>query len=97
VLAVPWYDMGSVVLLRLSQGRSPFHADKQHLSHRLADRGLGSRWAVRVIYLLALVSGGGGLLGYWLPEPARFVPFGVVAGAWALLALVEFWWRPRVG
>src|SRR5262249_28263642 len=50
ILAVPCYDLLSVVLLRLSQGRSPFHADKQHLSHRLADRGLSNWTAVRVIY-----------------------------------------------
>ena len=37
--AVPIYDQGTVVLLRLSQGRSPFHADKQHLSHRLVGAG----------------------------------------------------------
>ena len=31
VLAVPLYDFCSVVLIRLSQGRSPFHADKSPL------------------------------------------------------------------
>jgi UDP-GlcNAc:undecaprenyl-phosphate GlcNAc-1-phosphate transferase len=62
VLAVPWYDLASVVLLRCWQGRSPFHADKQHLSHRLVDLGLSSTAAVRVIYLLALASGLSGLL-----------------------------------
>ena len=62
ILAVPWYDLASVVALRLWQGRSPFHADKQHLSHRLIRLGLKSHVAVRVIYLLALASGTGGLL-----------------------------------
>ena len=64
ILAVPCYDLTSVVLLRLSQGRSPFHADKQHLSHRLTDRGLSKWTAVRVIYLLALASGASGLILY---------------------------------
>src|SRR5439155_24026041 len=27
-LTIPWYDLVSVVTIRLSQGRSPFHADK---------------------------------------------------------------------
>jgi UDP-GlcNAc:undecaprenyl-phosphate GlcNAc-1-phosphate transferase len=64
ILAVPWYDMTSVVALRLWQRRSPFHADKQHLSHRLVQLGLKSPTAVCVIYLLALASGIGGLLAY---------------------------------
>jgi UDP-GlcNAc:undecaprenyl-phosphate GlcNAc-1-phosphate transferase len=34
VLAVPLYDFASVTLLRLSQGKSPFVGDMQHLSHR---------------------------------------------------------------
>ncbi len=61
ILAVPCYDMTSVVILRLWQRRSPFYADKQHLSHRLVGLGLRSPLAVRVIYLLALASGFGGL------------------------------------
>ena len=61
ILAVAWYDLTSVVVLRLWQGRSPFHADKQHLSHRLAGLCLSSRAAVCVIYLLALASGFAGL------------------------------------
>lgn len=40
VLAVPLYDFASVVLLRLSQGKSPFVGDLQHFSHRLVQRGL---------------------------------------------------------
>jgi UDP-GlcNAc:undecaprenyl-phosphate GlcNAc-1-phosphate transferase len=64
ILAVPWYDMATVVALRLWQRRSPFHADKQHLSHRLVQLGLKPPMAVCVIYLLALASGMGGLLLY---------------------------------
>ena len=54
--------MISVVILRLWQGRSPFHADKQHLSHRLVQLGLTPPLAVSVIYLFALASGAAGLL-----------------------------------
>ena len=38
VMAVPLYDMTSVVLIRLSEGRSPFKADRRHFSHRLVVR-----------------------------------------------------------
>ena len=91
ILAVPCYDLVSVVLLRLSQGRSPFHADKQHLSHRLTDRGLSKWTAVRVIYLLALASGASGLILYAVTD---WLAAGLVAGQlivwWAALAVTEF-------
>jgi UDP-GlcNAc:undecaprenyl-phosphate GlcNAc-1-phosphate transferase len=57
VLAVPLYDFGSVVAIRLSQGRSPFVGDLQHLSHRLVRLGLTRRAAVGVIYGLTAMTG----------------------------------------
>jgi UDP-GlcNAc:undecaprenyl-phosphate GlcNAc-1-phosphate transferase len=56
LFAVPCYDMTAVVLIRLRQGRSPFHADKQHLSHRLVAIGLSPPRAVAVIHGLAVLS-----------------------------------------
>jgi UDP-GlcNAc:undecaprenyl-phosphate GlcNAc-1-phosphate transferase len=90
VFAVPCYDLISVVLLRLWQRRSPFHADKQHLSHRLVLRGLSSTTAVRVIYLFAIASGISGLV--ILAAPAAWVVGLVVlqlAVWWAALAVIE--------
>jgi UDP-GlcNAc:undecaprenyl-phosphate GlcNAc-1-phosphate transferase len=91
ILAVPCYDQVSVVLLRLSQGRSPFHGDKQHLSHRLVRRGLSGWTAVRVIYLLALASGASGVLLYAVSSWAMAgVVVGQLALWWIALALMEF-------
>jgi UDP-GlcNAc:undecaprenyl-phosphate GlcNAc-1-phosphate transferase len=90
VLAVPCYDLTSVVLLRLCQGRSPFHADKQHLSHRLVQLGLSSPAAVGVIYLLALGSGLAGLLLYHVPDGAAALVVLQLACWWAAVAAVEF-------
>lgn len=64
VLAVPLYDFCSVVLIRLLQGRSPFHADKSHFSHRLVELGLSRHRAVLTIHLVTLTTGIGGLLLY---------------------------------
>jgi UDP-GlcNAc:undecaprenyl-phosphate GlcNAc-1-phosphate transferase len=91
LLAVPCYDLSSVVLLRLSQGRSPFHADKQHLSHRLTERGLSKRTAVGAIYLLALASGASGVLLYAV-RGGRTAALVVVQLAvwWIALAVLEF-------
>lgn len=51
VLAVPLYDMLSVIWIRLREGRSPFEGDKRHFSHRLVDRGMTKKQAVFTIYL----------------------------------------------
>jgi UDP-GlcNAc:undecaprenyl-phosphate GlcNAc-1-phosphate transferase len=51
VLAVPLYDVTSVVIHRLRAGESPFHGDWRHFSHRLVKRGMTPRGAVLTIYL----------------------------------------------
>ncbi len=61
VLAVPLYDFVSVLVLRLSQGRSPFVGDLQHVSHRMVDLGLSRRGAVIVIWGLAAITGIAGI------------------------------------
>ena len=62
VMAVPLYDMTSVVLIRLKEGRSPFVGDRRHFSHRLVARGLTQPHAVLTIDLVTLASGLGALL-----------------------------------
>jgi len=62
VMAVPMYDMFSVLLIRIREGRSPFHADKSHLSHRLVELGLSKTQAVLTIYLLTTTCCLGALL-----------------------------------
>ena len=61
VLAVPIYDLMTVTLIRLKQGRSPFVGDQQHFSHRLVQRGLSKRGAVIVIWAATAVTGIGGV------------------------------------
>jgi UDP-GlcNAc:undecaprenyl-phosphate GlcNAc-1-phosphate transferase len=61
VLAIPLYDLASVTIIRLRQGRSPFVGDEQHFSHRLVQRGLSRRAAVVVICCLTAVTGIGGV------------------------------------
>jgi len=62
VLAVPLYDFCSVTLIRISQGRSPFVGDLNHLSHRLVRRGMTRSAAVSSICGLTAVTGVSGLL-----------------------------------
>lgn len=62
VLAVPLYDFVSVVCIRVSQGRSPFVGDLQHLSHRLVQKGLSKSAAVFTIWGLTAITGVSGVL-----------------------------------
>jgi UDP-GlcNAc:undecaprenyl-phosphate GlcNAc-1-phosphate transferase len=55
VLFVPLLDLVMAVVRRTRAGRSPFHADKMHLHHRLLEIGHSQRRAVLLIYLWAAV------------------------------------------
>jgi UDP-GlcNAc:undecaprenyl-phosphate GlcNAc-1-phosphate transferase len=51
VMAVPLYDMVSVVTLRLRERRHPMVGDRRHFSHRLQARGMSTRKTVGTIWL----------------------------------------------
>lgn len=57
VLAVPLYDVLSVVIHRRLAGESPLRGDRRHFSHRLVRRGLTTRGAVLTIYLATASTG----------------------------------------
>lgn len=62
VLAVPIYDMLTVLTIRLYEGRSLFVGDKSHFSHRLVELGMTKPQAVLTIYLTSATCGLGALL-----------------------------------
>lgn len=90
ILAIPLYDLLSVVTIRLSQGKSPFVGDLQHFSHRLVKRGLSRRSAVGVICGLTLVVG---ISGVFLPslEPWQAMLVGVQT-LLVLIVIATFEW-----
>lgn len=57
ILAVPLFDLVSVVLIRWKAGRPFYVGDTNHLSHRLVRKGLSQTTAVLVIWLLAAMCG----------------------------------------
>lgn len=79
VLAVPLYDFCTVILIRLHHGRSPFHGDKSHFSHRLVELGQSPVHAVLTIHLATLMTGLGGMLLYKVSD---------WTGAWLVIALI---------
>jgi len=73
VLGVPVIDTFWIIIRRVSQGRSPFDADRGHFHHRLLDLGVSHRGAVLTIYAicialaaLSLVLSGRGLISAFL-------------------------------
>jgi UDP-GlcNAc:undecaprenyl-phosphate GlcNAc-1-phosphate transferase len=90
VMAVPLYDFCSVILIRLSQGRSPFHGDKSHFSHRLVELGLSPAHAVLTIHLTTLMTGLGGLLLYKVPDwTGAALVVGLIFCVLAVIAILE--------
>jgi len=90
VLAIPLYDFCSVVLIRLREGRSPFHPDKKHFSHRLVELGLQPRNAVLTIHLATLTTGLGALLLYRVTGWTGAVLIALLIGCvLAIVAILE--------
>ena len=82
-IALPLLDMGSVMLLRLLRGYSPFHADRLHLHYLLRDAGWSTSQIVMTLLTLAACLGGLGLLGERMAVP-EYVMFYAFIGLWML-------------
>ncbi len=89
VMAVPLYDMVSVILIRFRQGRSPFEADKNHFSHRLVDLGMTKVQAVLAIYLLTATCGLSALLLHQVDTAGAIILALVVACVLVLVGILE--------
>ena len=89
ILAVPILDISTVVVSRLSKGKSPFTADKSHLHHWLLEAGISQRLTVLFIYALTLWVGSLALGFSNIPSG-----WGYAVGATMLLAYVGWQvWR----
>lgn len=62
VMVVPFLDFALAVVRRIGSGRSPFHADKAHLHHRLLSLGHSKTTAVLIMYTWTVVISIGMLL-----------------------------------
>jgi UDP-GlcNAc:undecaprenyl-phosphate GlcNAc-1-phosphate transferase len=90
ILAIPLYDFCSVMIIRTLQGRSPFHADKSHFSHRLVEIGLRPRDAVLTIHLATLTTGLAALLLYRVHDwPGAVLVVALVVCILAIIAILE--------
>ena len=89
VLAVPLYDTLTVVFIRLRAGRSPFHGDKSHFSHRLVELGMTKPQAVATIYLTTAACGLGALLLHQVGTAGAMILFLQVVCVLVLVGVLE--------
>jgi UDP-GlcNAc:undecaprenyl-phosphate GlcNAc-1-phosphate transferase len=75
LLALPILDTLSVMVQRVSEGRSPFSPDKNHIHHKLLALGFSHHEAVMVIYAIQADLF---LLAYWMRYESDLAIMGVV-------------------
>lgn len=97
ILAIPLYDMASVILIRLREGRSPFQADRRHFSHRLVQLGMTKFQAVVTIYMATIASGLSSLLLHRTDSVGAIIVILCVVAVLTLLANLENFCRSRDG
>lgn len=96
VMAVPMYDMLTVIWIRIRSGKSPFEADKNHLSHRLVDLGLSKTQAVLTIYLLTATCGLASLILHRVDTLGAVILGLVVLCVLVLIAILESTGRRKI-
>lgn len=84
VLALPAFDINLVVWTRISEGRSPGEAGKDHTSHRLMARGLSHRKTAVVLYAACGLFGLAALTITVAPPEYGWLLVGVCAGLVAI-------------
>ena len=89
VMAVPLYDMATVILIRLKNGKSPFAADKNHFSHRLVDLGMTKAQAVLTIYLTTATCGLGALVLHRTDAVGALLIMLLIACVLGLIGILE--------
>lgn len=94
VLSVALYDTGSVMLIRLREGRPLMVGDRCHLSHRLEAMGMSRREVVLTHYLLTFCAGCPALLLLDLSYRTPLILAESVA-VLALMAVMEMAGRRR--
>jgi len=89
LMAVPLYDMVSVITLRLRDRRSPMVGDRRHFSHRLVRRGMSPRTAVSTIYLCTAATAIGASLLPHVDDVGAVLVFAQTGAILLVVALLE--------
>jgi UDP-GlcNAc:undecaprenyl-phosphate/decaprenyl-phosphate GlcNAc-1-phosphate transferase len=87
VVAIPILDALFAIVRRARRRRSVFHADKEHIHHRLMDLGHGHRAAVVVMYVWSALAAGAGLGFTFLDSSDVIFALPIAVGALVLYTL----------
>jgi UDP-GlcNAc:undecaprenyl-phosphate GlcNAc-1-phosphate transferase len=87
VIAIPILDALFAIVRRARRRRSVFHADKEHIHHRLMDLGHGHRAAVVVMYVWSALAAGAGLAFTFLDRSDVIFALPIAVGALVLYTL----------
>lgn len=80
ILALPLFDMGSIMLRRIIRGRSPFSADREHLHHILLARsGYSEGRVVWILLSAAMLLGAIGFTAWHLRVPDYILLYTFIA------------------
>jgi UDP-GlcNAc:undecaprenyl-phosphate GlcNAc-1-phosphate transferase len=90
LMAVPLYDMASVIILRLRARVNPFVGDQRHFSHRLLRRGMSVRTTILTVYLCAAGTAvAASLLPHVADNTGAILVFAQTATILLIVALLE--------
>lgn len=96
VLALPLFDIALVVVTRLSEGRSPGEAGRDHTSHRIRAVGFSPRLTLFILYTFCFLFGTLAFLMSTATTTLTAVWLGVGGGMILLLCFaLMFWLRKR--
>ncbi|WP_145422377.1 MraY family glycosyltransferase [Planctomycetes bacterium K23_9] len=88
-MAVPMYDMATVLWIRIREGRSLVKGDHSHFSHRLVGLGLSRGRAVATIYLVTGTCGLAAVLLTHVSLLQAIAVLGIVACMLLLVVILE--------
>jgi len=90
LMAIPIYDMFSVIILRVRERKNPMVGDRRHFSHRLVRRGMSVRTAVLTIYVCtAATAMAASLLPHVADSTGAILVFAQTLAILLILALLE--------
>lgn len=88
-MAVPLYDLTTVLWIRFREGRSPFEGDQSHFSHRLVAMGMSRPKAVFTIWLVTATCGLAAVLITRVTLGSAAMVFGIVGCMLLLIVILE--------